>query len=293
MVKEMKISGLTDKFIIGQTFKKLSLISCFLFLIKDITDEDKSKELLIEIKKLLQEKVNTNFKNQKISQKDTDINILEDITSSTIYFKDLDKTYYLFDRSIRINFSRNAKLFEYTNFLLKNYLDKRIKYIREKNKISNIVEELKTQVEEKKCNLVKAIINNNQNNMIYKDFFYDLFNNIDKINNVPITLISEILQTNIILIKDENIDNIIQNNKNYKYIILITKNKNYIPLYTKDKKVFYNDDEVIIKILSRFYKTKPIVNDNRLSKIIEEIQNTKTEKNDIKEYVSTLGLDEA
>jgi len=288
---------MAEKFIEGPSFKKYSLLASFLFLIKDINSEEKAYELLMEIKRILQEKVDIdsfmkdyNNINAKLLEqiKDKDFEIFidkENITNSTLYIKDFDKKYYLFDKLIRVNFSKNAKLFEYSDFIIL-YIEKRIYYLYENNIIDKLVEEIKNDVDYDKCEEIKKYINNNEDNKIYRYFFNNLFNNINKDFDTPIELISKILQTNIILLnKDRKVRKVIKNNENYKYILLTKSNKKYIPLYTKDKKIFYNEDNIIDQILG-------IKEDNRLDKIIEKMSN-KEDTNDIKDYVSNLDLDEA
>ena len=63
------------------------------------------------------------------------------------------------------------------------------------------------------------------------------------------------------------------------------KSEKYIPLYTKDKKIFYKDDNIIKQILEN-------KEDDRLTKIMTEVDNIQ-DTNDIKNYVSSLGLEEA
>ena len=291
---------MAENFIEGPSFKKYSLLASFLFLIKDINSEEKAYELLLEIKRILQEKVDpdnfikyyNNINNKglinEVKKENKDLEIFidkENITNSTLYIKDFDKKYYLFNKLIRVNFNKNAKLFEYFDFIIL-YIKMRIYYLYEKNKIDKLVEEIKNEVDYSKCEEIKKHINNNEDNKIYRYFFINLFDNINKDFDIPVELISKILQTNIILLsKDKKVKKIIRNNKNYKYIILTKKDKNYVPIYTKDKKIFYEED-IIIKQLTG------IEEDNRLDKIIENMNN-KEDNNDIKDYVFNLDLDEA
>ena len=173
---------MAEKFIEGPSFKKYSLLASFLFLIKDINSEEKAYELLLEIKRILQEKVdpanfikdysdinNKGLINEIINEnKDFVIFIdKENITKSTLYIKDFDKKYYLFNKLIRVNFSKNAKLFEYSEFITL-YIRKRIYYLYENNNIDKLVEEIKNEVDYNKCEEIKKHINNNEDNKIYR-----------------------------------------------------------------------------------------------------------------------------
>lgn len=283
-----------ENLITGPKFDKYSLLASFLFLIKDIESEEKARELLIEIKRMLSEKIDNNFINDYLNINKDLTGIVENnkitidqdnITNSTLYLDNYEKKYYLFSKIIRVNFNKNAKLFQYSNFMIYDYIKNRINYLYNHNIINELVEEIKEEIDNSKCQLVKNYIENNKKNKEY--FFTNLFSNIDKDFNIPIELVSEILQTNIILLnKNKKIKKIIENNKNYKYILLIEKDKKYIPVYTKDKKIFYNDDNVLSQI-------KEEKEDNRLENIMSEKEVNKEDINNIKDYISNLGLEEA
>jgi hypothetical protein len=287
-----------EKLITGPNFDKYSLLASFLFLIKDIKSEEKAKELLVEIKRMLMEKVDDNFINdyldinEKLKNKiyfDFQITIDQDnITNSKLYLNDFDKTYYLFNKLIRVNFNKNAKLFQYSDFMIYNYIKYRSIYLYENNIIINLVDEIKKEIDNNKCQKAKNYINSNEKNKKYRYFFDNLFNDMDKDFYIPIDLISKILQTNIILLnKDKKFKKVIENDENYKYILLIEKNKNYTPIYTKEKKIFYIEDTIIKQLLENNEEDE----DDRLDKIMPKEEKNVT--NDIKEYVSNLGLEEA
>lgn len=280
--------------ITGPKFNKYSLLASFLYLIKDIKSETKAKELLLEIKNTLMNKINNDFYKKYLNiEEDLEELIIfkyqitidqNNITNSTLYLNDYDKTYYLFSKTIRVNFNKNANLFQYSDFMIYDYIKNRINYLYKLNSIFELTEEIKEEIDNTKCQLVKKYIEDNQYNKDY--FFINLFNDIDNNNlEIPPTLISKILQTNIIILdKNTKLKKLIENDKNYKYILLFEKNKKYIPLHTKDKKIFYDGDEILSQI-----KEKEEEKDKRLEKIMTK----KEDFNNVKDYVFNLGLDEA
>lgn len=264
---------MTEKILSGPKFKKNSLLASILFLIKGV--EDKSDELLFEIKKMLLSNTrsegfiddyNNINKNKKFIN--AKINIDRDnITLSTIELLEYNKKYYLFDKTIRTNFSKNAKLFTYHKFIINEYIFHRIKYLSTNNKIYNLVEEIKIDAKEQQCQQAIMLIKSNEVDKRYKYFFKQLFNDIDNVKFMPIDLFADILRTNIIIVHNNKTKDLYEVNEEYKYIILEEDKNNYIPLFTKSKKIFYQEDDIIQKLKDQYYG-----NDRRLDDILRKYE---------------------
>jgi len=280
--KALKLDTINEKLYVIDMEATFSLLNCILFLTQDIAKDDlgeKSIALLGEIKDLLQSDGGT---------RETDPRL------QTINYN--DKVYYLFDKKIRINFSRQARLFDYKNYIEDTYRKKRILYLNYKNELISLVEQIKTKPTPGVCQLAKIRVQK-QEKVKNENFLNNLLGDIYKDFYLPLNFISKILQLNIILIDREGkkVKDIVEHNNKYKYLLLTEKNNKYQAIVSEDRKVFTIKDD-LVQDLKKLLSTsvEEIITQKSeskgLDKIMQEIEN---QGQNIKNYVANLGLEEA
>lgn len=263
--KKITLAG--EKFNIGNDMDKFSLLSSIIFLTKE-EKLDKVEQLLIEIRKMLKSKGKNNLRDE------------------TLEIPKYNKTYYLFEKAIRVNFDKDAKLFDYKDYLTNtdrtfSYVDIRKNYLVLKNDLIRLMEEINNE----QCSeaLIKAT---RKEKLLYYNFPVNILGNLEKDFYLPEDVISDILKINLIIIDElGEVIKVIENSKKYNYLILLEENDNYRPLYNKER-IFTYKDSIIKNLLNK----DDIKEKEGLDEIMKDIN--KQDKN-ISEYVSSLNLDEA
>jgi len=270
-----------------------TLLSSILFLTQTIKKEelnDKAKELLREIKKILQSK--SLLPKEELYKNYTNINE-EDITLSPLYIPELDKTYYYLEKAVRINFTSKAKLYEYSNYIQDVYSVNRREYLLNKNKIIDLVKDIENEVVEEKCQEAKDIIRK-QEILENNNFLYNLLGDLEKDFILPIGLITEIIKINIILLekieKDTKVIDIQEINKTYKYLIIMKNNDKYQPVYIKGRKEFNIQEPLIMTLINVYQKENREPQMAKLSDLMADIE---PGDKSIKGFVDSLDLEEA
>lgn len=261
-----------------------SLLTSILFLNKDISDEkvlkDKAIELMSEIKTILQKR--SKNRDEYILEKlkfikNTKIIIEDNLDKS--YFTVNDKNYHILSKEIKSNYYSSSYLYNFPNLVF-NYILNRIEIKKINNNINKNVEKIKNNENKSElCQKSKEMIKSRNINYISSNMFiYNILGPFDHDFNIPIDFISDILKLNIIVLENDKIQKIQISNKKHNFVILMKKDSNYYPIYTQEQKMFNSDDKLIKKIIKyHFSDKKPLP---------EKVNN-------IKEYVSSLGLEEA
>jgi hypothetical protein len=217
----------------------------------------------------------------------------EDITSSTIYLEELKKTYYYFEKKIRINYTSLSRLYEFSDYIQDIYLINRKEYLINKNKIISLVKDIEEEINIEKCQQAKELIKK-QEIITSNNFLVNLLSPLEQDFVLPISLITQIIKINIIILEKINnsyiVSDIIQHNENYKFLILLKDNNNYAPVYTKEKKEFTIDDEIIENAFTDYRKQSVIDSKTTLAQLMADIESP---SENVKDLVSNLGLEEA
>ena len=293
MSNTIKIDWSRIKLIFTSFDSSFSLLTSILYLTKNIKKEEifpKAKELLKEIRKLLKSK--SLLPREDLYQNFSDID-REDITSSTIYLEELEKTYYYFEKKIRINYTSLSRLYEFSDYIQDIYLKNRKEYLINKNKIISLVKDIEEEINIEKCQQAKELIKK-QEIITSNNFLVNLLSPLEQDFVLPISLITQIIKINIIILEKNNnsyiVSDIIQHNENYKFLILLKDNNNYAPVYTKEKKEFTIDDEIIENAFTDYRKQSVIDSKTTLAQLMADIESP---SENVKDLVSNLGLEEA
>ena len=280
--KALKLATIKENLYVIELDATFSLLNCILYLTQDIAKDDlvkKSTALLSEIKDLLQSDGGARESDPRMETIEV-----------------LGKTYYLFNKEIRINFSRQARLFDYREYIDNDYTFIRSEYLKIKNRLNELVEQIKNDPEPAVCQLAKSTVQL-QEKIKTKFFLNNLLGDIYKDFYLPITFITKILQLNIVLIdrKENKVKDIIEHNNKYKYLLLAEKDNKYQAIISEERKVFTNQDD-LIEELKRLLTTsaEEIMEQQSESKGLDKImQEIESQDQDIKNYVANLALEEA